>query len=186
MLSVISDENTRFHLELRLKLHCFPAIFWDIIPRMEHLIDEKDRQILRVVQKDATLSVDAMAERVNLSRNACWRRLRRLEADGFITGQVALLDAAKLDLGLTAFVLLRASDHTPDWLAKFDAAVRRFPEICSAHRMSGDLDYVLRVRVKDVADYDRFYKALTAAVPLRDISASFVMEDIKDTTALPI
>ncbi len=162
------------------------AALWDKIPNMEHILDEKDRQLLRYLQRDATLSVDALAERIHLSRNACWRRLRKLEDDGFITKRVALLDPEKLGLGLTAFVLLRAADHTPDWLSKFDTAVRRLPEICSAHRMSGDLDYVLRVRVADMSDYDRFYKSLTNLVPLRDISASFVMEDIKDTTALPL
>ena len=153
---------------------------------MTQSIDEKDRALLRLLQEDASLSVDALADRIHLSRNACWRRMKRLEEDGVIRGRVALLDPGKLNLGLTAFVLLRAADHTPDWLDRFDRAVRRLPEICSAHRMSGDLDYVLRVRVADMADYDRFYKALTRLVPLRDISASFVMEDIKDTTALPL
>ena len=158
----------------------------DNVPHMTQSLDEKDRALLRLLQDDASLSVDALAERIHLSRNACWRRMKRLEEDGVIRGRVALLDPGKLNLGLTAFVLLRAADHTPDWLDRFDRAVRRLPEICSAHRMSGDLDYVLRVKVRDVKAYDAFYQRLTAQLRVSDISASFVMEDIKDTTALPI
>jgi len=103
-----------------------------------------------------------------------------------VIGLSALIDADKIGLGLPVFVLVHAADHSPDWLAKFNRAVKILPEIVGAHRMSGDLDYVLRVQVADVADYDRFYKRLIELVPLRDISASFVMENIKDTTALPV
>lgn len=150
------------------------------------IIDETDRRILRILQKDAALSLDALAEQVALSRNACWRRVKRLEEAGIIRGRVAHLDAAKLGLGLTAFVMIRAGGHDPDWLARFHKAVAAMPEVQGAQRMTGDLDYVLRVKVADVAGYDRFYKALIARVPLSDVSASFVMEDIKDTTELPI
>ena len=149
-------------------------------------LDETDRAILRQLQADATGSLDALSERVALSRNACWRRIRRLEAAGVIRERVAHLDAGLLGLGLSVYVLIRVGAHDPAWLGKFQAVVASMPEILGAHRMTGDLDYVLRVRVRDVADYDRFYKALIARVQMADISASFVMEDIKDTTALPI
>ncbi|MGB3555920.1 MAG: Lrp/AsnC family transcriptional regulator [Jannaschia sp.] len=149
-------------------------------------LDETDRRILRQLQKDTTPSLDALAEAVALSRNACWRRVRRLEETGVIRSRVAHLDAAALGLGLAVFVLIRVGSHEPGWLDRFQKAVASMPEIQGAHRMTGELDYVLRVRVADVADYDRFYKALIARVPIADVSASFVMEDIKDTTELPI
>ena len=149
-------------------------------------IDEMDRRILRQLQADATPSLDVLAERVGLSRNACWRRIRRLDEAGVIRERVAHLDAGLLGLGLSALVMIRVGTHDTAWLAKFQSVVAAMPEIQGAHRMTGDLDYVLRVRVADVADYDRFYKALISRVQMADISASFVMEDIKDTTALPI
>jgi Lrp/AsnC family transcriptional regulator len=153
---------------------------------MDVKIDEMDRKILGALQQDATLAMDALAERVNLSRNACWRRVKQLESAGVIQGRVALLDPQALGCGLSVVVLIRTNEHDPSWRSKFDAAVREMPQIIGAHRMSGDLDYVLRVRVADVAAYDRFYKKLTDRVAVSDISASFVMEDIKDTTALPM
>ncbi|MCK0168919.1 Lrp/AsnC family transcriptional regulator [Jannaschia sp. S6380] len=149
-------------------------------------IDEKDRAILRLLQQDCTVSLDALSDRVSLSRNACWRRIRRLEEAGVIRERVAHLDAGGLGLGLSVLVMIRVGTHDPGWLARFQAVVAAMPEIQSAHRMTGELDYVLRVRVRDVADYDRFYKILIGRIPMADISASFVMEDIKDTTALPI
>ena len=149
-------------------------------------IDNFDLKILRELQKDSAISVDALAENVDLSRNACWRRMKRLEADGVIKSRVALLDAEKLNLDLMVYVMVRTHDHEPGWLEKFRTAVRSMPEIIGAHRMSGDLDYVLRVRVRDVKAYDVFYQRLIAKVPISEVSASFVMEDIKDTTGLPI
>lgn len=149
-------------------------------------MDETDRRILAVLQKDATLSMDALAERVHLSRNACWRRIRQMEEAGVLKGRVALVDPQAVGLGLSVFVMIRTQRHDPDWLSQFQKVVRDMPEIVGAHRMSGDLDYVLRVRVADVAGYDRFYQRLIAKVPLADISASFVMEDLKDTTELPV
>jgi Lrp/AsnC family transcriptional regulator len=159
---------------------------WDIHPNMGYEIDELDRNILAALQRDATLSVDQLSERISLSRNACWRRVKRLEDDGFITGRVALVDAEKLGLGLSVFIIIRTSHHDPDWLAKFRAAVVSFPEITGVYRMSGDLDYVLRARVSDVKAYDRLYQRLIAKVPLSDVSASFVMEEIKETTVVPV
>ncbi len=149
-------------------------------------LDEFDLNILKELQRDVAQSVEQLAESVNLSRNACWRRVKRLESDGFIGRKVAILSPEKLDLDLMAYVMVRTHDHEPGWLEKFKSAVKGMPEIVGAHRMSGDLDYVLRVRVSDVRAYDRFYQRLIAKVPISEVSASFVMEDIKDTTQLPI
>lgn len=130
--------------------------------------------------------MDELSERVHLSRNACWRRVKRLEEDGIIARRVALLDPAQVGLPLSVFVLIRSADHSPEWLASFAKAVTSMPEILSAHRMSGELDYILRVRVADMAGYDSFYKRLIARVPLAEVSASFEMEALKDSTALPL
>ncbi|MEM9795931.1 MAG: Lrp/AsnC family transcriptional regulator [Pseudomonadota bacterium] len=153
---------------------------------MRDNVDAIDRRILRELQIDASLSLDVLAERVALSRNACWRRIRKLEADGVILARVAHLDPQRLGLGLSVLVMIRAGQHDPAWLANFQNGVVTMPEVLGAHRMTGDLDYVLRVRVADMAGYDAFYKRLISKVPIADVSASFVMEDIKDTTALPI
>ena len=149
-------------------------------------MDESDRRILSIVQKDASLSMDAVAERANLSRNACWRRIKIMEEKGIIAGRVTLVDPEAVDLPLCVFALIRTNRHDRDWLDRFERAVRDMPEIIGAHRMSGELDYVLRVRVASVSDYDAFYQRLIERVPISDISASFVMQDIKDTTALPV
>lgn len=153
---------------------------------MSEELDQIDRRLLAELQRDATLSVDELSERVSLSRNACWRRVKLLEERGVITGRVALVDADKIGLGLSAFVIVRTSSHDPDWLRKFREAVTSFPEITGVYRMSGDLDYVLRARVADVKAYDRLYQRLIAKVPLSDVSASFVMEEIRETTVLPV
>ncbi len=149
-------------------------------------LDKIDHSILTALQKDATLSMDALAEKVHLSRNACWRRIRVMEEAGVIKARVALVDAEKVGLGLQVFVLMKAGAHDPKWLKQFHDAVRLMPQIVGAHRMSGDLDYVLRVRVGSVKDYDSFYQDLIRRVPISDVSASFVMDDIKDTTELPL
>ena len=112
--------------------------------------------------------------------------MRRLEDDGYIIGRVALVDAEKVGLGLSVFIIIRTSHHDPEWLTKFRGAVVSFPEITGVYRMSGDLDYVLRARVSDVKAYDRLYQRLIAKVPLSDVSASFVMEEIKETTVVPV
>ncbi|MBX3529513.1 MAG: Lrp/AsnC family transcriptional regulator [Rhizobiaceae bacterium] len=153
---------------------------------MSHDLDETDRRILAELQRDGSLSVDQLSERVNLSRNACWRRVKRLEEERVITGRVALVDADRLGLGLSVFVIVRTSSHDPDWLRKFRDAVVSFPEITGVYRVSGDLDYLLRARVADVKAYDRLYQRLIAKVPLSDVSASFVMEEIKETTVVPV
>ena len=153
---------------------------------MTEKLDDSDRRILTVLQRDGSLSVEAVADAVNLSRNACWRRIRRLEQDGVIKARVALVDANKAGLGLSVFVFIRTSSHEADWLAAFRKAVTALPEITGVYRTSGDLDYVLRARVADVRHYDRLYQRLIKLVPLTDVSASFVMEDIKETTAIPL
>lgn len=153
---------------------------------MKENLDSIDRKILNILQIDGTLSVDGLSERVNLSRNACWRRVKAMEDAGIITGRVALIDAEKVGLPLLVYVLVRTNDHSHEWLQKFRDAVAQMPEITSAHRMTGDLDYVLRVRVGDVKAYDAFYQRLIARVPIADVSASFVMEDIKETTMLVV
>lgn len=153
---------------------------------MSGKLDSTDRRLLAELQLDATLTVDQLSERLGLSRNACWRRVKLLEEQGIITGRVALVDAEKVGLGLSVFVIIRTSNHDPDWLRRFREAVVSLPEITGVYRMSGDLDYVLRARVADVKSYDRLYQRLIAKVPLSDVSASFVMEEIKETTVVPV
>ena len=149
-------------------------------------IDTIDKRLLSLLQQDAGLSLDAIGEAVHLSRNACWRRIKALETQGIIRARVALLDPDKLGLGLTVFMMIRTSAHTEDWLAKFRKATRDMPQVLGVHRMTGDLDYLIRARVADMADYDRLYQSLIRRVELSDVSASFVMEDIKDTHELPL
>ena len=153
---------------------------------MNITLDEKDRSILHALQKDATLSDDDIGAAVNLSRNACWRRIKTMEQTGVISGKVALVDAAKVGAPLTAMVLIRTNDHDARWMAEFQTALRSMPEVVGAYRMTGDLDYVLRVRVADVPAYDAFYKRLVSRISVSDVSVSFVMEEIKETTAVPL
>lgn len=153
---------------------------------MENYTDEIDRKILDIIQSDSSFSMDEISEFVNLSRNACWRRIRRMEEAGIIKARVALVEPSSINLGLSAFVMIRTNSHDTSWAEKFDKVVKCFPEIIGAHRMAGDLDYILRVRVRDVKDYDNFYQTLISKISISDISASFVMEDMKDTTAVPL
>ena len=153
---------------------------------MEQFIDSIDRAILKALQNDASLSVDEVSSHVNLSRNACWRRIKSLEEQGIIKGRVALVDPASVGVPLTAMVLIRTNKHDDLWMKDFQSALQAFPEVVGAYRMTGDLDYVLRVRVADVPAYDKFYKRLTSRISVSDISASFVMEEIKETTAVPL
>ena len=153
---------------------------------MSREIDQIDRRILGLLQRDASLTADEVSEQVALSRNACWRRIRAMEEAGVIRGRVVLADADKVGCPLEVMVQVRTNAHEPAWLDRFAAAVRAMPEVVGAYRMTGDLDYLLRVRVADMAAYDAFYKKLISRVPLSDISASFVMEEIKETTALPL
>jgi len=153
---------------------------------MAHQLDKMDRAILRILQTDTTLSVDEISAAVHLSRNACWRRIKTMEQSGVIKGRVALVDPASVGVPLTVMVLINTNAHDANWLKQFQATLQSFPEIVGAYRMTGDLDYVLRVRVADVPAYDAFYKRLTSRISVSDISASFVMEEIKETTAVPL
>jgi Lrp/AsnC family transcriptional regulator len=153
---------------------------------MSAMLDVFDKAILALLQQDASLSVAEVGERVHLSQNACWRRIKRLEQEGVIRKRVAVLDPLKLGLGVTVFVTVRAAEHSDDWLNTFSDAVRRMPEIVEFYRMSGDIDYLLKVVVPDIAAYDQVYKRLIRAVRLTDVSSTFAMEEIKATTALPL
>jgi Lrp/AsnC family transcriptional regulator len=149
-------------------------------------MDAVDRKILAVVQQDASLSVAEIGQRVGLSSTPCWKRLQRLEADGVITRRVALVDPDKIGLGTTVFVSVETGDHSQDWLRQFADVVSAMPEVMEFYRMAGDVDYMLRVVVPDIAGYDAFYKKLINTVPLKNVTSRFAMERIKSSTALPI
>ncbi len=149
-------------------------------------MDDRDREILVELQRDCSISIEDLAQRVNLSRNACWRRVKSLEEQGIIRARVALLDPARLNLGLTAFIAIRTANHDQTWLDRFSAAVKDIPEITGVYRTTGETDYMLQAVVPDIAGYDRLYKRLIAKVPLTDVSSFFVMEKVKETTALPL
>ena len=149
-------------------------------------LDAIDWAILGVLQADASLPVHEVGERVGLSSNACWRRIRRLEDSGIIARRVALLDAEKLGLATTVFVAVRTQRHDPAWLEAFSRGIAEIDEISECHRMAGEVDYLLKIVVRDIAHYDRIYRKLIARVPdLADVSSSFSMEKMKATTALP-
>ena len=149
-------------------------------------MDRIDRKILAALQEDAGRPVADIAAAVGLSQSPCWRRIQKLEVDGVIQRRVALLDAAKLNVGVTVFVAVRTSRHDLDWIETFARAVTDIPEVVEFYRMSGEVDYLLRVVVPDIAAFDAVYKRLIARVPLSDVTSSFAMEQIKYTTALPL
>ena len=149
-------------------------------------LDRLDYAILGALQIDGSLSVAALAERVGLSSTPCWKRLKRLEDDGYLSGRVALVNRHKVGLPITVFVSIRTAQHDEKWLTQFAAAAAALPEIQELHRMSGDVDYLLKVVTTDIGGYDRFYKKLIQAVPLSGVSSAFSMEQIKSTTALPL
>ncbi|AFK00506.1 Lrp/AsnC family transcriptional regulator [Cronobacter sakazakii] len=151
------------------------------------MLDKIDCRLLALLQEDATLSLQALADAVNLTTTPCWKRLRRLEDDGYIIKRVALLDPEKLGLGLTAFMLIKTQHHSSDWYSQFVAVVEEMPEVLGFWRMAGEYDYLMRVQVADMKSYDDFYKRLVNRVPgLSDVTSSFAMEQIKYTTALPL
>jgi Lrp/AsnC family transcriptional regulator len=149
-------------------------------------MDLIDRKILDLLQRDASQSIAEVAERVGLSQTPCWKRIQRLEAQGVIERRVALLNPEKLGLGLTVFVSVETNDHSQQWLDRFSQLVSAMPEVLELYRMAGDVDYMLRVVVSDMAAYDAFYKRLIAAVPLKNVSSRFAMERVKTSTVLPI
>lgn len=149
-------------------------------------MDKIDRNILRLLQEDSTLSTADIAEQVGLSTTPCWRRIQRLEESGVIRKKVALLSRDKLNLGVNVFVAVKTNQHNWEWLAKFSEAVNQFPEVVEFYRMAGESDYLLRVVVPDIPAFDTFYKKLVQTSDLSDVSSSFAMEQIKYTTALPL
>jgi Lrp/AsnC family transcriptional regulator len=149
-------------------------------------LDAIDLKILDLLQTDASLPIADISDRVHLSQNACWRRIKQLEEKGVVKKRVALLDPEKLGCGMTVFVAVRAGEHTEKWLETFSAAVRKMPEVVEFYRITGDIDYLLKLQVADIAAYDRAYKSLIRAAKLMDVSASFAMEELKRTTALPL
>jgi len=151
------------------------------------MTDKTDRKLLALLQQDCTLSLQALADAVHLTTTPCWKRLKRLEEEGYIRGRVALLDADKLGLPLTAFMLIKTQQHSSSWYQQFVAVVQSMPEVMGCYRMAGEYDYLLRIRVTDMKSYDAFYKRLVNAMPgLLDVTSSFAMEEIKYTTALPL
>ncbi|HUA25701.1 MAG TPA: Lrp/AsnC family transcriptional regulator [Steroidobacteraceae bacterium] len=149
-------------------------------------LDGTDLRILELLQADASQSVAAMAEQVHLSTNACWHRIKRLEEAGIIQKRVALLDAARVGAGLTIFVLVRAAEHSQEWFDHFAATVRAIPSVTEFHRTSGEVDYLLKLQLADVAGYDEIYKLLIGSIRCAEVRAVFSMEELKRTTAVPL
>ena len=149
-------------------------------------MDAIDRQIIRALQEDASLSVAEIGKRVGLSSTPCWKRIQRLEEEGVVTKRVAIIAPEKVGLGVTVFVSIETGDHSEEWLSRFAATVRAMPEVMEFYRMAGDVDYMLRVVTTDIQSYDAFYKRLIATAPLKKVTSRFAMERIKSTTALPI
>ena len=153
---------------------------------MKKKLDAIDRKLLSILQQDAETPLTDLAQAVNLSTTPCWRRVQRLREHGFIARQVALVDPRKVNLGVTVFVAIRTNQHSQAWFERFRDAVRAIPEVVEFYRMSGDVDYLLRVVAPDIAAYDQIYKRLIREVDLSDVSSSFAMEELKFTTALPL
>jgi Lrp/AsnC family transcriptional regulator len=150
------------------------------------MLDRTDKKILECLQRDASLSVAELAERVGLTATPCWKRVKRLEDEGYILRRVALVDRAKVGLKVTIFVSVKTNEHDAAWLENFAKVASAFTEIVELYRMSGDVDYLMKVVTQDVEGYDRFYKRLIKAVRLTDVSSAFAMEQIKYTTELPL
>ena len=150
------------------------------------MIDDIDLRILDALQKDANQSVSDIARHAGVSTTPCWRRIQRLEAEGVISKRVALLDRAQLNAAVTVFIAVRTSKHTVEWLEKFRKVVKDIPEVVDFYRMSGDIDYLLKAYVPDIASYDALYKKLIAKIELSDVTSMFAMEELKSTTAIPL
>lgn len=150
-------------------------------------LDKKDRQILSLLQEDATLSLAALAERVNMSTTPCWKRVKRLEDEGVISKRVALLNPLMVDLPTSIFMTLSVSNHERKWMEQFKRVVEDFDEVMEVYRMTGEFDYMLRVQVRDIQSFDSFYKRLMEKLDgISKVTSSFAMEIIKYTTALPL
>jgi Lrp/AsnC family transcriptional regulator len=149
-------------------------------------MDRTDLKILAILQEDASLPVAEIAARVNLSQTPCWRRIQRLEQQGVIERRVAILNPESVGLGLSVFVEIEAVDHSPEWLEGFAGNVAQMPEVMEVYRMAGDVDYLLRVVVGSMVEYDDFYRRLISEVPLKNVTSRFAMERVKSTTAFPL
>ena len=149
-------------------------------------IDRIDRKILNLLQEDCTMAVSEISSKVALSTTPCWRRIQRMEREGIISKRVALLDPKKINADVTAFVAVKTNQHNNKWLADFKNAVNSFPEVVEFYRMAGEIDYLIRVVVPDIAAFDKFYKNLIEKINLTDVSTSFSMEQIKYTTSMPL
>jgi Lrp/AsnC family transcriptional regulator len=149
-------------------------------------MDAIDRKILSALQEDCTISLADLSNRVGLSQTPCWKRIQKLDAGGVITGRVALVAPEKIGLGLTVFVQIVTGEHSAPWLANFARQITAMPEVMELYRMAGDVDYMLRVVVADMAAYDGFYKRLIEAIPLKNVTSRFAMERIKSTTAFKV
>lgn len=149
-------------------------------------MDSIDRKILSIVQEDASLPVADVAARVNLSPTPCWRRLQKLVEAGVIERRVALVDPQALGLDVTVFVEIESPDHSKHWLDGFAAVVSEMPEVLEVYRMAGDVDYLLKITVANMASYDEFYQRLIATLPLKNVTSRFAMERVKFTTAYPV
>lgn len=149
-------------------------------------MDTTDLKILAILQQDASMAVAEIASRVNLSQTPCWRRIQRLEASGVIRRRVALVDPVKVGIDISVFVAVETNDHSAEWLARFADVLEGMPEVMEVHRMAGDVDYILRVSVRDMAAYDIFYRRLIAEIPLKKVTSRFAMERVKFTTAYPL
>lgn len=149
-------------------------------------MDDIDREILQLLQEDASRSVREVGELIGLSPTPCWRRIKNLEDRGVISRRVALVDPDSVNLAVVALVLIRTNQHNQEWLNRFVAGIERFPEVVEAYRTSGEVDYLLKVRVPDIASYDAFYQQLIEEVDLYDVRTTFVMEEMKHTTAVPL
>jgi Lrp/AsnC family transcriptional regulator len=149
-------------------------------------MDRLDRMILTILQEDATVPVAEIGRRVGLSTTPCWRRIQKMEEDGVITGRVAVLEPSKINANVTVFVFVTTNQHNEDWLTRFARVINEFPEVVEFYRMSGQIDYLLKVVVPDIQAYDAFYKKLVSKIDILDVSSAFAMERIKETTALPL
>ena len=149
-------------------------------------MDSVDRKILDLLQADASLTVKELAREIHLSATPCWIRIQKLEEQGFIRARVALLDPVKINANVTVFVAIKTDRHTTEWIERFARAVGDLPEVMEIYRMSGEVDYLMRVAVSSIEAYDRFYKKLVDRIELSNVTSSFAMEQMKYTTALPI
>jgi Lrp/AsnC family transcriptional regulator len=162
------------------------VIFYIMLRPENNMLDEFDRKILATLQVDSSLSMQEVADRVGLSSTPCWRRIQRLESSGYIRRRVALLDAEKLNLGVSVFIAVKTNQHNAEWVQKFRKIVVGFPEVVDFYRLSGDVDYLIRAVVSDIRAYDDLYQRLIAKIDLHDVSSMFTMEQIKSTTELPL